>query len=261
MSATAGIHSLKSDPFRSFLILSGVSHAIVIGFLTVRMFFFPSETLLLQEAIRVDIVGLPDKAPEMVDKTRPATVAEKTSPVADKAAPSSATLRPPAVQEKTKLDNRKLQQDALRRLKARESIDRLREMEEQAERQRQLEELRRQMAQKRMQEFKGNQIMTGTGLTGLEKLAYDRYYPELKTHILAHWQIPQHLNEAELKVQVAIVVDDTGAIRQKKIVSSSGNEVFDGFAIAALERASPVPPPPRQLLGVMASGRLTLNFP
>jgi hypothetical protein len=72
MIATAGKENLKNEKpglqnseafsFKPALIKSAVAHVAVALLLTIRAYIFPSEPLRIESAIRVDIVGLPEKS-------------------------------------------------------------------------------------------------------------------------------------------------------------------------------------------------------
>lgn len=223
-------------------------------FLTVRTFMAPSEPLQIRNSIRVDLVGLPDKAnpvptPKEIEKPQP--VKTPAPPKEVKASPPA----PPAPKvEKIDLTKAKsAQEKALERLKAMEAVERMKG-EVQAEKQ----------AAKRAEQaatFKGNVLNEGDSLTGLEKIDFDRYFSGIESKIRANWQLPSWLSNANFRAQARVLIDPSGQISKREIISSSGNEVFDAEVLSAIDRASPFPEPPDRLKNVLALRGIIFNFP
>ena len=244
-----GLRAPPKDDFKAFLKLSVISHIIVLLSLGVKLVLFAPDNIVIEDAIRVDLVGLPDK----IETPDPTPVTAK--PEKSKSAPKEKT-----VVEKS-VDARKKQSAALDKLKALSTLENLKqEAAEESERER-LEELKKEAQAKQAQQFKGNTITSGNSLTGLVRLDYEEYYPKLKAFIMEHWQIPQYLAELNLKAQVKILMDESGYIRFRAIQVSSGNAMFDDFALSAVEKSNPLPAPPPRLRGVIAARGLILGFP
>ena len=88
----------------------------------------------------------------------------------------------------------------------------------------------------------GGQGMGGGTLTSIEKLAYSN---RLQAHVKQGWRWLNSSQRLIAKIQANLGPD--GAILESRIIQSSGNSNFDDSVIRAVEKASPVPPPPTDL--------------
>ena len=61
-------------------------------------------------------------------------------------------------------------------------------------------------------------------------------------------------------VQVLFVIDRSGHLVSSRIARSSGHELLDNEALALLERAQPLPPPPAELRGLHISLAVPVHF-
>jgi colicin import membrane protein len=235
----------QKDPFQRFIVISLGAHVCLIAFFTLRAVVFPSEPIQIRSAIRVDMVALPEK--------------QSPKPAAPPAAAPKVEIKKPAAKEhpkntpkktaKPKVDLKQTkaqQQEALNRLKALEAIEKFKEAE---------------AAKQKTQEYKGNVVTEGSSLTGLAQIEFDRYLSQIETNIRQNWNLPKWLEDANLRAQVRVMIDERGYVINKKIETSSGNESFDDTVIAAVEKASPLPPPPDRLKNVLSTRGFVLNFP
>ncbi len=244
-------YSPYSETFSRNIILSLILHGSVIILLTVKAFLAPSEPIQIRNSIRVDIVGLPDKAKQIA----PPAPTAKPEPVVTPAPPKEVKVAPPTPKvEKLDLSKAKsVQERALERLKAMEAVERMKS-ELQAE----------QQAAKKAEQaasFKGNVLNEGDSLTGLEKIDFDRYFSGVESKIRSSWQLPGWLSNANLRAQARVLIDSSGQVIKREIISSSGNEVFDAEVLSAIDRSSPFPEPPDRLKNVLASRGIIFNFP
>lgn len=250
-----------SEPtdIKSALVKSAVAHLILILAFTVRAYVFPSEPLRLESAIRVDIVGLPEKAavlppPVEIPKPQPAAPAPTTKelPPIAKEVPKKTE---PVVLKPTKPDPNQQKKDqtaALKRLEAMARLDR---------------QARSEAATKALNDAKeaqaavrGNQVSKGNSLSGLTRLDHAKYLDELEARIKGQWRPPKFLATAKLRVRVVVLIDSRGAILKKSIVQSSGNSVFDETALAAIDGAQPLSAPPESLQGILANQGVELDL-
>lgn len=229
---------IPSHEFQRYVIYSFASHVAVALVLIVRAALFPSEPLEIRNAIRVDIVDLPDKisAPSRpaAQETPKVVLKEKT-----KAPEPKLTLKPK--------DNEKKALDKIRQMEAIENIKK--QMAGHAE------------AQPAPQTFKGNILNPGDSIEGLDRVQYDNYFSNLKQRVLEHWSLPQWLADANLRAQALVTIDANGFVTRREILRSSGNEVFDGRVVAAIDAASPLPVPPSRLQNILSLRGMVLNFP
>ncbi|MGE0762865.1 MAG: TonB family protein [Bdellovibrionales bacterium] len=241
------------DTFPKLVATSLGLHALVIALFVVRAAWVPSDELLIRNSIRVDMVALPDKvatpAPaEAPAKPEPVPVA-KTEPVK----PSPVAPKKVEKVHDKKAELKKLQETqkkALEQLKAQSAIERMKnEIEENSK------------PKPKPPSFKGNAVNQGDGLTGLEKIEFDRYFGDLEKKIKQHWNLPGWLVEAKLRAQAMVLIDNSGAVVKRQILTSSGNDVFDGQVLAAIDGAAPFPEPPARLKDVLALRGIVFNFP
>lgn len=239
----------SADRFRKYVLLSLALHVSVVLALTVRTFFFPSQPIEFQSALRVDLVALPDKlpapaaAPEM--KAPEPTVKPESKPL--KAEPDL-VLNP---KKPNKTDDSKLekkQDESINRLKQLSALERL---EQQA----------KQDAMNKPRVYKGNAISKGSDLTGLSRLEHDEYVSNVEQHVRQFWALPQWLANKGLRAQVRVRFDSYGRVIAKTMVKSSGNPAFDEVVMNTVEQASPAPPPPEKFLRLLENEGILFGFP
>jgi TonB family protein len=67
---------------------------------------------------------------------------------------------------------------------------------------------------------------------------------ELMAHLDKFKRYPTERSQKSAEILIALTLDRTGRVLAANIAKSSGDEAFDHAAIAMVEHASPVPPPP-----------------
>ena len=243
------------DTFPKLVATSLVLHALVIVLFAVRAAWVPKNELLIRNSIRVDMVALPDK----IAQPTPVEALPKPAPVPVAAPKPEAVKTPPAVHKKVekvpdkKAELKKLQETkrkALEQLKAQSAIERMKNEIDESNK-----------PKPKPLTFKGNAINQGDGLTGLEKIEFDRYFGDLEKKIKQHWNLPGWLVEAKLRAQAMVLIDSNGGVVKRQILTSSGNDVFDGQVLAAIDGAAPFPEPPARLKDVLALKGIVFNFP
>lgn len=238
------------DSFSKFIYLSFAFHGVILAFLTVKILFFPSQDLEYKQSVRVDVVALPEKQMETPKVTTPQQPKikqpkkekkKKTPP--QKVAPKKKT-KPKA--KKISLNKKKVkdeQDSAIARLKA-------------------LQKLKKKQEETPTQEdFKGNAISKGNALTGLEKLHHDSYLDSLDGHIRNHWNLPEWLADGNLSARVLLLINKNGGIKGKSFIAKSGNDLFDEHVFTTIDKASPLPPPPANLVDFYATKGVEIRFP
>ncbi len=237
-------------------------HGVIFIVLTVKVLFFPSEPPIYKQAVRVDVVALPEKnvtppkpiakkaEPKAITKkeqNKPKPKKEKPKTPKPKVKPKPKAPNKPKVTEKKKEKPKEKnveeeQNSALARLKA---MQKLKEKQE--------------VAQK--QEFKGNEISKGNSLEGIQKLHHESYLDELDSHIRNYWNLPEWLANGNLKARVLLLIDKNGAIKDKSFISKSGNDLFDQHVFNTLDKASPLPAPPENLTDFYSTRGVEIRFP
>ena len=247
--------------FRRAIWLSVALHLGIALFSLTRAFLSPSDPLQLQDAIRVDIVGLPQKIePDQALPPEPAPAAKPVAPAAPEPEPAPPAPTPPPPPkpaapkfvEKPKVDVAHSQKSALNRLKEMDAFAKL----EKVAAEKKAAEVHAKPAP-----IAGHKVSAGGSLTGIERLDYDRYGAAVKQRVLENWHVPAWLAESDLSARVRVWLDESGRVSKKQIIRSSGNDVFDAAALDAVTSSDPFPPPPENLRGVLAAEGFTLGLP
>ena len=241
-------------------------HVGIVLFILVKTFFVSNEVIDYDSAIRVDIVGLPDK----IDPKQLAPAeAPKPEPVPEKKAePPSPPPAPPVSEvklpDKSKVDPdsinldsvKKKQQQALNKLKSMSAIE---QIKKNVEAQKKASEAANQ--QKAVTQVKGNILSPGTELTGLNKLQHENYLSQIDRQIKSNWSIPEWLAKKNYKAQVLLKLEENGTIAGRQIVKSSGNENYDDVVLETIDKSAPYPPPPEKLKDIVRVRGLLIGFP
>ncbi|MCB0379060.1 MAG: TonB C-terminal domain-containing protein, partial [Bdellovibrionales bacterium] len=110
-------------------------------------------------------------------------------------------------------------------------------------------------------EFKGNALSQGNSLTGLEKLKHESYLGDLDAHIKNFWNLPEWLASDNLSARVLLLIRKDGVIIKKSFVLKSGNTLFDQHVLGTLDKASPLPAPPDDLVNFFETKGVEVRFP
>ena len=249
-----------------------IAHATLILVMVVKVSFFSKPRLDLSEAIRVDMVGLPEKynpaqkstdLPEKIEKAAEPVVEEKKpepkveakpeSKPEPKAEPKETKPDPKAKPEtdSIKLDKAKQKQKAaLEKLKKMSAVDKIRQQVQ-----------NEKTAAETAKILKGRVISKGTALTGLDRIQSDNYTGQLDALVKSHWALPQWLIGKPLKTRVLVKIEPDGRVSDKKVVQSSGNPTYDDYCLQAVTKASPFPKVPDKFTEVYAEDGVVFGFP
>jgi colicin import membrane protein len=241
-------------PFQKEIKASLLFHAIVLGAFSLKNIIFSSPSIDYKSAIRVDIVGLPDKitSPMPPQKSEePAAKAEEKKPEPPKKEEAVKPEEKVVPKAETKKDVKDVQKNALEKLKALDKIKNTVNTEKA-----QTDAIERL----KKQEFRGNNLAAGNSLTGTDKFQYDAYIGELDSHVKGFWDLPRWLSEDQLKTVVKVKIDARGFVIFKQIVSSSGNSAYDEVAIQTVTKASPFPVPPGKFRGTLEVHGFNVEF-
>lgn len=245
-------------------------HAALLVAFAVRVVFFPSEPMMLESAIRVDMVALPDKGqqnvlpapapepPKQAEASKPVEQPkpEPVKPAQPKPAPVQVAKQPdgPTVNlKKTK----KEQEAALKRLEALERLEKSMKPEKAAA---SGAPSGAKTASAQAQPIRGNEISHGSSLKGIARLDHENYVQTVTAHVKNHWNLPRWLANANLRAVVKVFVDSNGYVVKKQIVLSSQNETFDGRVMAAIDSSAPFPPPPENLVNQLSVYGMNLDL-
>lgn len=250
----------KKEPLSQGLLVSALLHALLVAVFAIKAVFFATEAIDFSQAVRVDLVALPEKispqpAPEpVVVQKNPVEQEAKPTPIMPEAkAPTPETkVTLPQKTEKTpdaiNLDQVKSKQkSALEKLKAMAAMEKFKE------------ELSKKAAPQ--QKIKGNVLSPGTALTGLSKLQHESYANTLDNHIKQHWSLPEWLANREFRARARVFIDANGNILDRKIVKSSGNSSYDDAVLQTIDRSAPFPAPPEKFVAMVSVDGILIGFP
>ncbi len=268
--------SFESKKLNRYVKISVLLHVALFLAFTINATFFTEPPVEFEKAIRVDMVGLPDKpsaelapapaAKEFLKESLKETVKEPPKePV--KPEPSKPELVtkpiPPNPVAKTEVKPTKLPKvlpkidtEAINlektKSKQKQALEKLKQLEALEEIQKDVEtEGRKKTAQATAAagaKYKGNVLAPGTELTGVNKLQADNYISDVHRHMIENWTLPEYLKNRKLRTDVLVRFDESGVILAKEVVKSSGNPTFDEFVLAAIQKSSPVPAPPAKFV-------------
>lgn len=246
------------------ILYSIATHLVVILAFTVKAVFFPEQIELMEPALRVDIVDLPDKISPM----EPPTPASPPQEAAKPQEQVKKTLPPvtkeedltPAVVLKTLKDKKKPQEeirnsaadDAIKKLKKQLAIEKIKD---------EIKAQQRQELNSKVQKFKGNVLAAGTELTGVNKLQHESYLTQLDHHVKRYWHLPEWLARRSYRAQVRIFLDEQGMLTQSQLVLRSGNDDYDDMVLETVKKASPFPSPPEKFKDIVGITGMVLGFP
>ena len=246
-------HPRVEKPFHKEIKSSVIFHVIVLGAFSLKSLIFSSPIIDYKSAIRVDIVGLPDK---ITSPRPPQKAEEKAKPEEKKPEPAKKVeeKKPeekvvPIAKEKKNIKD--VQKNALEKLKALDKIKNTVNNEKS-----QMDAIERL----KKQEYRGNNLAAGNALTGTDKFQYDAYIGELDSHVKGFWDLPRWLSEDNLKTVVKVKIDSRGFVIFKQIVSSSGNQAYDEVAMQTVAKASPFPVPPSKFSGTLEANGFNIEF-
>lgn len=247
------------------LSISFLFHIFVIVFIILEAQFFTTEKIDFSNAVRVDLVGLPDKIdntpqplPEAANKPEEA-VAEKNpdSIVEQKLEPVDVTqdkkVLPDKLQEK-KIDPEAISFDKKDVKKQQSALDKIKSLQA-------IEKLKNEVQVAKPALVKGSVLSPGTSLSGLNKLQHSGFILQIDKHIKSNWALPQWLTNKNYKAQVIVKFDENGIVISKQLVKSSGNPAYDEVALETIDRSSPFPKPPEKFSAIFKFDGILVGFP
>ncbi len=256
ISLYASQFNFKGDRFRQFLMLSALVHASFFLLYGVKVLLWPNQTIIIPNAVRVDIVGMPDKIEKPTPAPAPAEEAKPAPKVETKPKPEPKKVAKPKPKPKAQdLKKTKAEQQlALEKLKQMSALEKIKN------------EVSAHSAKTAAQtpagpQYKGNVVTSGNSFTGLARLAAQEYWSLAKQHIQNYWALPEWLLNTNLRASVVVMINETGKVTRHEIYQSSGNKAFDDAALTAVEAASPFPVPPERLQDTITKSWMVFNFP
>ena len=243
------------------------AHIIFLSIFLSWSYLFPSQPLVIQPAIQVDMVALPD-----FTKGKDPIVDTSLPPKEDaKPAPQPVEIPDPTpdimkIPEKEKKPDPKAKQEPAPRESAKKALERIKKEladKDKAEQKRRIEEKKKDIErfdEKFRARLAGNSLSQGNSVSGVPAEVTNAYLGHIVDRIRANWELPPYLQSSNLRAAVRLYVDGNGSIRYQ-ISKKSGNEVFDNLVKDAIERAKPFAPPPEGLAGELRRNGLEVLFP
>ncbi len=252
--------AMQNEGLKKYVKMSIIFHVVVFLALSFQSILISTTEIDFSQAIRVDTVALPDKImPAAPPAPTPEVAKPKEEPKTDPA-PEPVTEKiklPPKPKdidlESINLDKTKKQQkSALEKLKQMEALEKI---------QNEIEKERlNKIAQAAKVKYKGNTLSPGTELTGVNKLQADTYIDDVHKHLIGNWALPEYLKNRNLKAEILVKFDESGNILEKSLVKSSGNQAFDDYVMTAVQKSSPVPPPPAKFVRISSIQGFLFRF-
>ena len=106
--------------------------------------------------------------------------------------------------------------------------------------------------------IKSATLQQGTGESRQRQRA--NWQKELMAHLNKYKRYPADRSQQSANILIAMRLDRSGRVVGAKVARSSGDAVFDHAAVAMVERASPVPPPPPLVADEGLDFALPVNF-
>lgn len=241
------------------LSISLVCHFLVVTILVMEAKIFTSQPIDFSSAVRVDLVGMPDKVdPKQMPEIEKPAEEVKAEPAAKPAEPIAEKNEEKAMPKKvdppkdkdaisfSKADQKK-QQSALDKIKSMQAIDKIKN------------EVNNKPAA--TAPVKGNVISPGSSLTGLNQLQHSNFISQIDKHIKNHWTLPQWLANKNYRAQVLVKFDERGLVIAKRLVKSSGNPAYDEVAMETIDKSSPFPSPPDKFSAIFKYDGILVGFP
>ena len=108
---------------------------------------------------------------------------------------------------------------------------------------------------------KGTGYSTGGSSSGSSGLIAELFVRRVSEEIKSNWAIPENIPiDGSLKAVIVFKLDERGRPSDVKVDIPSGNTAFDDFCVKAIYRASPLTPPPPELLEEARTEGLEVEF-
>ena len=240
--------------FKKGIYFSFFVHVAIILFMVVKVSLFPSQEINFAEAIRVDMVGLPEKydsnsLPEKIEEPKKPEEKKLPEKVAEE---KSKKVEEKKIPDTIKIDKAKnKQKEALDKLKKLSAIEKIKQdVKNEENRKKENEKL-----------IKGQVISKGTALTGLAKIQSNEYLSRLDQKIKTNWQLPQWLIGKPLKTKILLKIKPNGEIADRQIYQTSGNPTYDEYSLLAVDKSAPFPTVPEKFTEVFSEDGVIIGFP
>ena len=226
-----------------------VGHASFFLVLILKSIVLPSNPMIHNPVLRVDVVGLPDilkKDLNQISKNQP-QAAEIEKIVKETVAPDEMVLNP-----KKEIKEKKKEKEKPREEKMSSALARIRA----------LEKIREQNSEDSDVIIKGNQVSKGSSLSGDAKESTESgYYDLIRDRLADNWALPPWLARQKLSAQVVLNINSEGHVARVQFTRSSGNPQFDDAIRNSIKLSDPFPKPPKEILTIIQDRGVLVGFP
>ena len=103
---------------------------------------------------------------------------------------------------------------------------------------------------------KGNQPSEGLSEEeqNAQQIVINAYLIEIIERVKRNWNLPKYLTDQSFRAELEIRINAQGKVTEKKIITSSQNEIVDGKVLKAIELSEPFPPPPESVKQLIEDG-------
>ncbi|MCS6838136.1 MAG: TonB C-terminal domain-containing protein, partial [Bdellovibrionaceae bacterium] len=236
-----------------------ILHLTIAVFMFIKSLLWLENPVYLEKAIRVDVIGLPDKDQNALpsDRVEPTEKEQATSALPPPA--ESATVVPKEQEgSKKKISSKKKedlsQKGGIGSLKTSQlkALDKIAQSLQD-------DEIRYQKLRKIL--FKGNVIANSSSLTGVNKIEAEEYVALVEEHVKKNWKLPQWLAKEKLRAKILVRWDQFGNPIFIHMIERSGNPLFDETALDTIQKSVPLPPPPGKFVTLMKEEGVIFGFP
>ncbi|MFN3868386.1 MAG: energy transducer TonB, partial [Hyphomicrobiaceae bacterium] len=96
-----------------------------------------------------------------------------------------------------------------------------------------------------------NAVAQQIGITESQRKAIERWQRQVVVHLskFKRYPVEARAKRIEGDATISFAIDRFGRITRRDVVARSGSQVLDSAALAVLERAGNLPPPPAEVSG------------
>jgi TonB family protein len=226
-----------------------------LGFTSEREARLKASLAMARQAIRVDIVDLPQIKVSDLNKVDLSKDVGDAAPTSDPQAPqSTAMIDQTAAAEKAKTSARLKAETRVKEIQDRLKVERRRN------------ELIEKLKEKRAgadgrQKLAGNIVSEGYSTTGEVATEVDAYNGKAAAHLRGHFNIPAWFEASNLRARVLVKIGPDGRVLSQEFLKRSGNAEFDAYVDRAIQAANPFPAPPENLRRTFLEEGVEWGFP
>lgn len=272
-------------PVHRGILISLLAHIGLIILMIIQVKLFSTPVIDLSQAIRVDMVGLPEKYDpqqkldldqtpnaqqksfnqnetinEKEVKTPPQKIVEKPVEKVVEKTSAEPKKEPKKESETIQLNKAKQkQQEALNKLKKLNALEKIKQQLAQENSNSNKNNSEKQQTTRPA--LKGRILNKGASITGLDKIQSDEYLLKLDALIKSQWALPQWLVGKPLNTKILLKIEPNGQIAALKINVSSGNVTYDNYCLQAVQKAAPFPQVPDKFSIVYKEDGVQIGFP